>query len=207
MRRRVATDEVGEKVTTHQVRDGQLDEEHETTNHVMAVRNALKDTGEVNFLKFIVDPSSFSQTVENLFHFSFLVAEGGVQMRIKHDQPVIRTREVRDQDRIGRKQCIVRLDHDTWQVGRRGGAGGLATSYTSEHCTQKMSRLADSPIIPHREYSASHLQYPLGTDEEEEEEEAGNRSEREDEEEPESQEEWRSESRSHKRKRKKGREQ
>lgn len=39
------------------------------------LKKAYKDNGEnpINFLKFVVDPKSFPQTVENLFHISFLV--------------------------------------------------------------------------------------------------------------------------------------
>lgn len=53
------------------------EEEETTTRNVLHLLKCLKDTcsdnGEVHFFKFLVDPQSFSHTVENMFYLSFLV--------------------------------------------------------------------------------------------------------------------------------------
>ena len=53
------------------------EEEETTTRNVLHLLKCLKDTcaddGAVHFFKFLVDPQSFSHTVENMFYLSFLV--------------------------------------------------------------------------------------------------------------------------------------
>lgn len=55
-----------------------FEEEEETTtrnvHHLLTcLRDACADDSEVHFFKFLVDPQSFSHTVENMFYLSFLV--------------------------------------------------------------------------------------------------------------------------------------
>ncbi|XP_045103157.1 EP300-interacting inhibitor of differentiation 3-like [Portunus trituberculatus] len=71
------------------------------------------------FFNFVVDPTSFSRTVENLFHVSLLVGE--LHAEIKEDQdglPVILPSQntgtgqgTRGED----KQCILSIDIEEWQ--------------------------------------------------------------------------------------------
>lgn len=55
------------------------DEEESTTKDVALVLSCLKKECErhcrrrVNYFQFLVDPNSFAHTVENMFHFSFLI--------------------------------------------------------------------------------------------------------------------------------------
>lgn len=46
-----------------------------TDQQVRAMRQELKKHGRVNFWVFVLDPESFSRSIENLFHFSFLVQQ------------------------------------------------------------------------------------------------------------------------------------
>ena len=75
------------------------DEEESTTKDVARVLNALKreceKRGRVHYFKFLVDPSSFAHTVENMFHFSFLVKDGRAGVTLGRDeQPYVFIREL-----------------------------------------------------------------------------------------------------------------
>merc|ERR1712113_704313 len=47
------------------------------------------DGQPINYFKFILDPTSFSNSVENMFHFSFLVKEDRAQLFMKNNLPMI----------------------------------------------------------------------------------------------------------------------
>ena len=53
------------------------EEEESTTKDVMHVfdclKKACKKKGRVQYFTFLVDPMSFAHTVENMFHFAFLI--------------------------------------------------------------------------------------------------------------------------------------
>ncbi|CAH17526.1 Smc5-6 complex non-SMC delta-kleisin subunit Nse4 [Schizosaccharomyces pombe] len=51
-------------------------QENNTTKNVLHISRLLQAHQPVNFLKFITNPQSYPQTVENLFYVSFLFKEG-----------------------------------------------------------------------------------------------------------------------------------
>lgn len=67
-----------------------LNEEEESTTkdvqHIMTqVQRTCREKGRVGYLQFLVDPGSFAKTVENMFHFSFLVKDGRVGVSLGRD--------------------------------------------------------------------------------------------------------------------------
>ncbi len=53
-----------------------LEMEGQTAKRVALAKKKLEQAKVKNFFEYIVDPESYSQTVENLFHLSFLVRNG-----------------------------------------------------------------------------------------------------------------------------------
>jgi len=63
----------------------------------------------------VIDPDSFANSVENLFHLSFLVKEG--HAKISDDDTVQPYEPPLDGDfKAKRQQSIVKLDFETWRV-------------------------------------------------------------------------------------------
>lgn len=48
-------------------------------------RHALRGNGGIDLLRFVVNPRSFGQTVENLFYVSFLIREGSIKLDFDED--------------------------------------------------------------------------------------------------------------------------
>lgn len=118
------------------VRPDKLDEkqiaknENSTTKHVMEIAKILDDylvktnseQQGVLYFKLVVNPFSFSQTVENIFYTAFLVRDG--RLAITEDEsnglPYLipslppTAEEVRETN-IVRKQIIMEMDKKTWR--------------------------------------------------------------------------------------------
>lgn len=84
-----------------------LDKEEESTTkdvqHIMTqVLRVCKERGRVGYFTFLLDPNSFAKTVENMFHFAFLVKDGRVGVTLGRDgMPYI----------FLRKDCLIRCTH------------------------------------------------------------------------------------------------
>lgn len=73
-------------------------DEKGTTELVMHVADILEKKGEVdgmNLFKFIINPESYSQTVENIFYTSFLVKDKRAAIEFDDNEPVICEFELR----------------------------------------------------------------------------------------------------------------
>ncbi|KAJ3134681.1 nuclear protein [Physocladia obscura] len=65
-------------------------QENETTKCVANVFKVLMRKGAMNFFEFVINPESFSQSVENIFYVSFLIRDGLVSMDIEDGQPILK---------------------------------------------------------------------------------------------------------------------
>ncbi|KAK3337450.1 Nse4 C-terminal-domain-containing protein [Cercophora scortea] len=97
--------------------------EEERENIIIMDKHSLRDTGGIDLMRFVVNPRSFGQTVENLFYVSFLIREGSVKLSFdKHGLPSLEAvaKELQpdgDHPRHGatRHQAIMSIDMDIWR--------------------------------------------------------------------------------------------
>ncbi|KAJ2732585.1 hypothetical protein IW152_003700 [Coemansia sp. BCRC 34962] len=94
-------------------------QENQTTKLVKAVHKILTQVGPVNLLHLVINPASFSQSVENIFYVSFLIRDGKAFIDDQSGQPMIEACEPPQQDDyqsgLTKKQLIFSLDQSTWQ--------------------------------------------------------------------------------------------
>ncbi|KAF3907793.1 hypothetical protein ABW21_db0204480 [Orbilia brochopaga] len=102
--------------------------ENSTTKYVGVVEQTLvsyiANTGEenINYFKFIINPHSYSQTVENMFYLAFLVRDGRVGILEDDDgllwlcpcEPINETDE-RPPGGIVRKQIVMPMEKHIWR--------------------------------------------------------------------------------------------
>lgn len=83
-----------------------------------------EQSNEVDYYKFVINPYSFGETIENMFYISFLVKDGTQRLRIDPQSgypKIVRiSRQERDDHLLQRseletKQVIGRLDYSVWQ--------------------------------------------------------------------------------------------
>ncbi|XP_057289690.1 non-structural maintenance of chromosomes element 4 homolog A-like [Hydractinia symbiolongicarpus] len=100
-------------------------QEEATTKEVERVYKLLKKATQggkspVCLFRFIINPDSFGQTIENLFHFSFLVKDGRVIVDLDEDElPIVNLhKEYREKDYeeiVSRKQVVMPLNMRDWK--------------------------------------------------------------------------------------------
>ncbi|XP_078358979.1 non-structural maintenance of chromosomes element 4 homolog A-like isoform X2 [Oculina patagonica] len=92
--------------------------EEATTKEVDRLHQVLYDnTGTsssevtpVCLFKFIINPRSFGQTIENLFHLSFLVRDGRAEISLEDGLPVVSYEEMTgENEQTGKQQVVVHL--------------------------------------------------------------------------------------------------
>lgn len=84
---------------------------------------ALRSTGGIDLVRFVVNPNSFGQTVENMFYVSFLIREGSVKLQF--DEDGLPSLEPTPKDLLGtnaqqrhgvmRHQAIMSIDMPIWR--------------------------------------------------------------------------------------------
>ncbi|KAL2758537.1 hypothetical protein ACRALDRAFT_1092379 [Sodiomyces alcalophilus JCM 7366] len=83
-------------------------------------RHGLRDTGGVDLMRFVVNPKSFGQTVENMFYVSFLIRDGRVAVEFDENElPSLSggdtTADPGRPSDTAKHQAIFTMDMKTWQ--------------------------------------------------------------------------------------------
>ncbi|ATY61112.1 nuclear protein Qri2/Nse4, putative [Cordyceps militaris CM01] len=85
-------------------------------------RHGLRRTGGIDLMRFVVNPKSFGQTVENIFYVSFLIRDGRIE--IEYDEyslpalaPVVREEHEDESARQGsaKHQAVLSIDMRAWK--------------------------------------------------------------------------------------------
>ncbi|XP_008841366.1 EP300-interacting inhibitor of differentiation 3 [Nannospalax galili] len=76
----------------------------------------------VSYFEFVIDPNSFSRTVENIFYVSFIIRDGFARIRLDQDKlPILeptntsQVDEENDSCSYGRKQGVISLSLQDWK--------------------------------------------------------------------------------------------
>ncbi|XP_077311497.1 non-structural maintenance of chromosomes element 4 homolog A [Lithobates pipiens] len=75
----------------------------------------------ISFFDFVINPRSFSRTVENIFHVSFIIRDGFARIKLDNDklpvmEPVDQEDESQvDKDNLRRYQGVISLSHQDWK--------------------------------------------------------------------------------------------
>ncbi|XP_059879880.1 EP300-interacting inhibitor of differentiation 3 [Delphinus delphis] len=76
----------------------------------------------VSYFEFVIDPNSFSRTVENIFYVSFIIRDGFARIRLDHDRlPILEpininhVGEGNDSSSHCRKQGVISLSLQDWK--------------------------------------------------------------------------------------------
>jgi len=128
VREKKAKDQIAEKVNPKIVEQSKK-EELDMTKRVKSIYSKLdeavneqsEEDKPVDFWPFVNEPKSFATTVENLFHFSFLVHEGNASIEKAEEGgfAVATATPPKKQgvapENITNQQCVIRLDYKLWE--------------------------------------------------------------------------------------------
>jgi hypothetical protein len=118
------------KATTPKEVQNLKEEEESTTKDVQYIMNlaarGCQNKGRLGYFQFLVDPNSFSHTVENMFHFSFLIKDGRLGVTLGQDGiPYIYMREGgREEGRVEERGRGGKGGERERREGRREGEEG-----------------------------------------------------------------------------------
>ncbi|KAI9319726.1 Nse4 C-terminal-domain-containing protein [Dichotomocladium elegans] len=100
-------------------KDDLQQQENETSGNVNTIYKILHERGPCNYLEFITNPDSFSQTVENMFYVSFLIRNAVAEIDDSSGHPMLYTRTPPTQDELAgnvtKSQLIMNIDVELWK--------------------------------------------------------------------------------------------
>lgn len=76
-------------VRPEEILDTQAEGEMETTRRVKELEDHLLKEKHVDYCKFVMNPKSFGQTVENIFHSAFLIKDGRARILDEEGAPIL----------------------------------------------------------------------------------------------------------------------
>ncbi|KAG8702730.1 nuclear protein [Ceratobasidium sp. 394] len=94
--------------------------ENETSENIKLVYKRLEQCQRINFFKFIINPHSFGQSVENMFYVSFMIRDAKIAFEVEDDEPIIYACDPPEQaeyatGEISKRQLVMELDVATWK--------------------------------------------------------------------------------------------
>ncbi|XP_034041398.1 non-structural maintenance of chromosomes element 4 homolog A [Thalassophryne amazonica] len=122
-RQRKAPNSEAKRIMPTQLKKMEESHQEETEKEVERILRYLKDYHEddgtpVSYFEFVIDPNSFSRTVENIFHTSFLIRDGFARIYLDEELPCIAPVEETEEEAGGpcsRKQCIISISPRSWK--------------------------------------------------------------------------------------------
>ncbi|PFH58157.1 hypothetical protein XA68_14099 [Ophiocordyceps unilateralis] len=105
--------------TVAELMEDDMDDAEKTT---IMHQHGLRSTGGLDLMRFVVNPKSFAQTVENIFYVSFLIRDGRIQIEMdEYDLPSLAPVDREADDRGGARhgaskhQAVLSMDMRTWR--------------------------------------------------------------------------------------------
>eukprot|EP01129_Flabellula_baltica_P006909 TRINITY_DN263_c0_g1_i1.p1 TRINITY_DN263_c0_g1~~TRINITY_DN263_c0_g1_i1.p1 ORF type:complete len:327 (+),score=59.81 TRINITY_DN263_c0_g1_i1:62-982(+) len=115
-RQEKVVDKESEMQKPEEVEGEEGDKDGETTLRVNTMHTALEKAEDVDFWEFVTDKDDFGRTVENIFHFAFLVHQGNaslVQDDLNTRAGIKKTNQT-EKEKQKRSQYVLSFDYKTW---------------------------------------------------------------------------------------------
>eukprot|EP00002_Diphylleia_rotans_P000801 TRINITY_DN10424_c0_g1_i2.p1 TRINITY_DN10424_c0_g1~~TRINITY_DN10424_c0_g1_i2.p1 ORF type:complete len:307 (+),score=72.32 TRINITY_DN10424_c0_g1_i2:49-969(+) len=108
-------------ITANVDNDDEQREGSELSKRTGYLKKILHQLQRVALPQFVIDPESYINTVENLFHLSFLIRQGVAEIVVEDGASILVYKHLDgnasiDASDLTFKQAVIRLDYETWEV-------------------------------------------------------------------------------------------
>uniref|UniRef100_A0A667XR30 Non-structural maintenance of chromosomes element 4 n=1 Tax=Myripristis murdjan TaxID=586833 RepID=A0A667XR30_9TELE len=118
-RQRKAPSKEVKRIMPTQLKKMEESQQEATEKEVERILGYLRATSPISYYEFVIDPKSFSRTVENIFHTSFLIRDGLARMYLDESKlpciAPVEEGEVENGGLSSRKQCIISISLRSWR--------------------------------------------------------------------------------------------
>ncbi|XP_061815876.1 non-structural maintenance of chromosomes element 4 homolog A [Nerophis lumbriciformis] len=124
-RQRKAPSKEAKRIMPTQLKKMEESHQEATEKEVERILACLKSyqqddpSSPISYYEFVIDPNSFSRTVENIFHTSFLVRDGLARLCLDSDKlPCIAPVEEGEMETggsVSQNQCVISIRPKTWK--------------------------------------------------------------------------------------------